>query len=408
MSLSLFFAYANTKKDKAHYQTLSKTINPFVKSKGGSLLDCENEDCLLEHADNADVLIVLLSTDYLDYDNDVLRKDMHVKIKHHLHNKTKLVIPIELEACFWMFDAAFEGRQPHKLEQQDATGYMKLVHKIITEISDQKPKINFKDNLNKGLFSLNYDEQRQAFDTHFKELSFLNILLMRGSNECGQYLLLKTFLNSQKIDFKDERKLIWLNAKNFAFDQSESWIWEQIADKFSISPPQNVDIKKIGKYIIERLQTEPIFIRFDDIHLVKKESLEVVRKMWEQLYDYISTCGVGVKNQIFLFVTDRSGGDNEYSKAQFSSSHNSAICEKVFCILPKIKFLKQDDAAEWLKWLGKDPDLKTISQNIQKNHIVPNENQDISIRKAVSNMIDVLGEIDEDLKNDKSNFLDRI
>ena len=410
MSISLFFAYANTDKDKRHYQTLSKTIKPFVKSKGGSLLDCEDENCVLNHVDTANILIVLLSSDYLDYENNPLRNDLHLKIKPHLLNKTRLVIPIELEECLWMCDEAFEGRQPHKLERSDANGYMQIVKKIIAEINDIKPKINLKDNLTKSLLSLNYDKQRLVFDAHFKELSFLNILLMRGTLECGPHLLLKTFLKAQKIDLKDDKKLIWLNAKHFAFDQSDTWIWEQIADKFNISPPQNVDIKTIGQYIIERLKTEPIFIRFDDIHLVKKESLEVLRKMWEQLYKYIFNYNIVLKNQIFLFVTDRSGEEDDYSKAQFTSVENAAVCDKILCILPKTTFLTQKDAEDWLNWLPKDSDvtLKTISQNLQKKHVVPDENQAIPIRQAVSNMIDVLGELDEDLKNDRKNFLARI
>lgn len=407
MSLSLFFTYANTSKDKAHYETLAKSINPFVKSKSGVVLNCDDNDLLDNHADNAQVIVVLVSSDYLNYDSNIQRQKLHDKISRFLFDQTKLVIPIEVEDCDWVFEPAFTARQVHKLEQVDNSGYMKIVRKIREEIENHKPKVSYKKILNEGLFRLNYDEQRASFNAHFKELNLLNILLMRGTPECGQHLLLKTFLRFQKIDFKDEQKLIWLNAKNFAFDQSDEWIWQQIAEKFGLFP-QNITLAKIGQYVIDRLQKEPIFIRFDDIHLVKKESLEVIKKMWEQLHSHISNRDIAFKHQIFLFVTDRSGSDEDYAKHQFGSIENAAICEKILCILPKTKFLNQKDTKTWLNTLSHDPDLQLISQTLELKHILPSDSEDLPIARAIGNMIDILGEFDEDLKNNKNDFLARI
>ena len=214
MAFSLFFTYANSDKDKTHFNNLSRYINPFVKSKSGELLDCENEDLLDSHAENAHVIVVLLSSEYLDYDRHPKRKKLHHKISSFIADPSKLVITVEIEDCLWLFEPAFSELEPHKLEQVDASnyGYMPIIKKIMAEINNHKSPISFKKTLHESLYRLNYDEQRLAFTSHFKELSLLNILVTGGTHECGQHLLLRTFLRFQKIDFYDEQKLVWLTA----------------------------------------------------------------------------------------------------------------------------------------------------------------------------------------------------
>jgi hypothetical protein len=410
MAFSLFFTYANTNKDKAHFDSLSKYINPFVvKSKSGKLLDCENEDLLEIHAENAHVIVVLLSSDYLEYDNHPKRKRLHNKISTFISDPSKFIITVETEDCLWQCDETLNGLKPHKLQKTGGSDfdYMPIVRKIMDEINDRKPKVHLKEMLHKGLYNLNFDEQRLVFNAHFKELSLLNILVTRGTQDCGQHLLLKTFLRLQKINFENEQRLVWLSAKNFAFDQSEDWIWQQIGEKFGLFP-RNIGLQDIGNYVIQRLQSEPILIRFDDIHWVKKESIEVIKTIWEQLYYYINSRGITFKHQIFVFVTDRSGDDVDYSKHEFSSIEYAPICDKILCILPKIKFLNKTDMANWLNILSRDPELQIISQHLETSHVLPDDVDDISIAKAVGKMIDKLGELDEDLKNSKDHFLARI
>jgi hypothetical protein len=410
MEFSLFFTYANTNTDKEHFRRLSKAIHPFVKSKSGELLNCENEDLLEDHAEKAHVIVVLLSMDYLDYDSYPSRQNLHNKISSFLCEQRKLVITVELEDCLWSFDDTFKGRQPHKLTQNASDyAYMPIIKKIIAEIEDQKPKVSFKKNLQESLFRLNYHEQRLVFNTHFKELSLLNILVTSGTLQCGQHLLFKMFLRFKHVHFYDEQKWAWLNAEYFNRNQTDNWLWQQMGVAFGRSP-LNSTVQTIGRYIIERLQTEPILIRFDDIHLVKQESIDVIRRMWEQLYTEISSRNVTLKHQIFVFVTDRSGDDEDYSKMknQFSSAEYAAICDRILCILPKIAFLSESDTEKWLSNLATDPELQSIGEHLKLSHILPNGAKDIPIALAVSNMIDALGEFDEDLKNSKNEFLARI
>jgi hypothetical protein len=202
MAFSLFFTYANTENDKAHFKSLSKHINPFVvKHKSGELLDCENEDLLETHAENAHVIVVLLSSDYLEYDNHPKRKRLHNKISTFISDPSKFIITVETEDCLWDCDETLKGLKPHKLQKTSDSDfdYMPVVRGIMKEINERKPKVLFEKMLQKGLYSLNFDEQRTAFNAHFKELSLLNILVTRGTPECGQHLLLKTFLRLQKI-----------------------------------------------------------------------------------------------------------------------------------------------------------------------------------------------------------------
>ena len=172
MAFSLFFTYANTENDKAHFKSLSKHINPFVvKSKSGELLDCENEDLLEIHAENAHVIVVLLSSDYLEYDNHPKRKRLHNKISTFISDPSKFIITVETEDCLWQFDPSLIGLEPHKLQKTSGSDfdYMPVVRKIIDEINDRKPKVLFEKMLQKGLYSLNFEEQRTAFNAHFKE-----------------------------------------------------------------------------------------------------------------------------------------------------------------------------------------------------------------------------------------------
>jgi hypothetical protein len=220
----------------------------------------------------------------------------------------------------------------------------------------------------------------------------------------GNIYCLKRFCDCKKYD---EQSLIRLSAKNFVLDQSEDWIWDQIGEKFRLSYGYN-NLQSIGNYVIQRLQIEPILIRFDDIHLVKKESIDVIKTIWEQLYRYINGRGITFKHQIFVFVTDRSGDDADYSKQEFSSPEYAPICDRILCILPKIKFLNKADMTTWLSYLSRDPDLQIIGKHLEVSHVLPDDLENISIAKAVGNMIDKLGELDEDLKNKKNHFLARI
>ena len=80
MPFSLFFSYAN--QDKAHFDEFAKSMKKFVESKDkeGKVLDCENEDLMEEYAENAFAIIVLLSTNYLNYDTSPQRKKLQTKI----------------------------------------------------------------------------------------------------------------------------------------------------------------------------------------------------------------------------------------------------------------------------------------------------------------------------------------
>lgn len=418
MAATIFLIHS--KGDTHHVTEIRKKLAILINKGELTLLSCEqfheNEDDLTPLFDNiaqAHAVIVLLSDNYFfECLDKPVSAMLHEKIAES-HKKGKTTVSFVVEDCDWSDDNTITW----SVFELDDTfldkklNYNFLRDKIKSTITHLEPKYAFKDALHDGLLYLNYDDQRNEIDTHFKgnpNFHLLNILLLRGSEACGLKLLIRKFIFSNEISHDT---IYVLNAALFGNSENiDDWLWQELAQRIGMPDGEYTDFEDFAKYLLlERLNKKHLVIRFEGIHKVKTESAQVVEKAWQRLYDYFISSKITTKFSIFLFLTDYSGDDKTYSKAQFQGNAPFDVCDKLVCILSKVKYLNEEGARSWINYIRTERDLKkSIGQHLDVLDIISETDSEIPIAKAVGKIIDKLGQLDKDLQQNKSHFLKRI
>jgi inactive STAND len=419
MSIPIFFIH--TKDDLPHLEKLVTLFKPLENQGKVQLWDCNNyyknadDISLFKQIEKTQVAIILISNAYLNYWEDEGLMLLHQRAFGLLKEGKIQIVPLVVENCFHQDDPDFLGREIPVFFKNDDPDYFKYATIIRQVLQGIKPKVSFAAPLSTGLLELNYKDQRDILKNHKakndNKFDILNIFLIRGTKECGHQLLMKSFLKSNGIKIQDEQKqLIKLNAREFNDFENVDWMWHTIAQKVNNANPPANNARAIATYLFDRLQREHIFITLNDVDYVKKDTIKVVQKIWSEIHaqiqDFIKMTNKPMPFHIFLFLNDRSGLDEEYTKEHFRGDVDVATCERVFCILPKIKYLSSQDAKEWLEWIvDRNEELIDLRPHLKVTCLIPEEHSEISMKKAIANVFDALSTLDDTLVTHKNKYL---
>jgi hypothetical protein len=435
---NIFFLYH--KDDVGHANALNVSLSPLSRQDifNLNLTDCKefhlngnDYNSLISKINEADIVVYIISRQGLVLFNTPQLKDtMEILFNKAHSDSVKLILAVVDDVRIDLFPE-FKGRSFFKTQKDQTSGVIsyKEIEDAIFAIREKiVRKYNFSKSLSIGLLDLNFSDQRPFFSKHINEHKFdiLNVLLTQGTKECGHFILMKSFLKSNKIKIEDEkRQIVSLNAGDFSRvykddtndkdekerKEAEKWIWYKIAEKMKFT---DIDDEKpessIANYLFDRLRREHIVIIINDIDFVKAESTKIIQRIWTNIYNHI---GIEIKKingilpyHIFLFLNDRSGNDEIYQKEDFSGSVDSTIYEKVFCIMPKIKYMSHADAKEWIDWaVGRNEELADLRPYLTPTSLLPQPNDKVTMKTAIINIFKTLSTLDNTLINFQTEYI---
>lgn len=417
MPLSLFFLYSSDTKDKDCFIAINNMITPYIKKNNFICLNSDDENQLESNIQNADVIIVLLSDNYLLYDLNITRKKVHEKLTGYHKSNAKKTIPIEVFPCLWQLDEAFENNKELKFVKDQTFSTVQEIISLIDDFNktstiNQKPKEAIKNSLQKGLFSLNFEEQGTKLKSHYKlGLQNINIILVKGTEKCGQRLLLNSFLSLKNKEYDKSESWVYISAKKFSQSNDEKWIWQEIGTSLSIPGiPTLINKDVVIRKIKERLETNSLFINFRDTHLVDESWIKIINIFWEEVFTHFKNENITPKHNIFIFITHTSEDDTEFKHTQFIEKTDISECTKLLCILPKISYLSQEGVKKWLENPANSVDIDLLAKYINPEDIIADLTTLIPMKDAVEKTINVLLEkvSDEDLMDNKDYILNYI
>ena len=419
MSIPIFFIHAQ--EDITHVEEITKKLKPLALQGKIQLWDCKSyyneadDTSLMSQIEKTQIAVVLLSNSYLAYMEDAGRLILHQRLFELFKNKKVNLVSVVVEDCFHQDDPDFINREIAELFKNNQPDYFEYA-KIIRSVSEKiKPKVSFAAPLSTGLLDLNFKGQRDILKTHVaknnNKFDILNIFLTRGTKECGHQLLMKSFLKSNGVKIQDEQKqVVKLNAREFYDYDNVDWMWHIIAQKVNDKNPPANNARAIATYLFDRLQREHIFIILNDIDFVPNDTIKVVQKIWSEIHahlnDFIKFSQKPLPFYIFLFLNDRSGLEGNYTKEHFRGDVDVDTCERIFCILPKIKYLSDQDAKEWLEWIvDRNDEFKDLRPHLNVTCLIPEENSEISMKTAIINVFNALACLDDTLEAHKNKYL---
>lgn len=406
--------FLHGQKDNAHIE-LQEHLCYLVEPLNFNLSDCSdcytvpnNATFLAHKISQSQIVVFIISKHSLTEFNQLELRTVKENLYKSADNNILKLIAVVIDDAKTEHLPEFNGRQIVKKQE---SSYTEIADVIINIRKQLVNKYSFEQALNDGLLHLNYIKQKEEFDTHFKgyypNFHELNVILLRGTKECGIKLLIRQFIYSNDIICDD---VYFLNASFFANNKKiEDWIWKELALRLGMKEAYTVQFEEFAFYIAQRLSQKNILIRFDDIHEAKTESLKIVQWVWKRLFDYFRTTKISFKYSIFLFLTDQSGSNAIYTKDQFQGEATADICNKLVCILTEIDYIDTESAKNWVDVMKTLPEFKkTIGQHLDHSSIVTVDQPKIRVHQAVGKIIDELSGKDPDLKMKKDKFLARI
>ena len=408
---NIFFLYAQ--KDIEHVELLRGNLDYLAEPLCFDLCDCadfhlapHDYSLLSQRIITSHIVIFVVSKhSILEFTKD---KDLK-SLKENLYkqadsNSLKLVVVV-VEDVKTEHLPEFKGR--HIIKNTHPDFYNDAANMVIETRGKITQKYAFAEPLSIGLLDLNYGEQRQKLKDHIaknnNQFNLLNVFLIQGTKLCGHQLFVQSCLKSNGIKY---RQVVQLNARNFVGDSTEDWMWHIIAQSINRENPPANNAKNIADYLFERLQNEHIVITLNDIDFVKSESVKVVQKIWSEIYTHINDSLQYMQKplpfQVFLFLYDRSGDEKKYAKEDFRGDADPITCDKVFCILPKIKPVSYKDAEDWLEWIvGRNDKLVDLRPHLKADSLVPQGSAEIPMKTAITNVFESLSALDDTLNSHK-------